>query len=148
MRFTLDTNVLVYAVDRSAGERHERALEITRRARGRDAVLTLQALAELFRNLSRPRFGLSPERATAIVDDWRMALPVVAADEICLGDAMSAVADHRLSFWDSMMWATARRHGCRLMLTEDGQSGRVLGGVTFIDPFVKESSRLLSQALG
>jgi len=33
-RFTLDTNLLVYAVDRGAGVRHEAAVEIIPRAAG------------------------------------------------------------------------------------------------------------------
>jgi hypothetical protein len=33
VRFTLDTNVLVYAVDKDAGDRHRIALDLVRRAR-------------------------------------------------------------------------------------------------------------------
>jgi predicted nucleic acid-binding protein len=52
MRFTLDTNILVYAIDMQAGDRHLVALDLVRRARGRDCIVTLQALAELFRTLT------------------------------------------------------------------------------------------------
>jgi predicted nucleic acid-binding protein len=34
-----------------------------------------------------------------------------------------------------MLWATARRAGCRLIVTEDFQDGRELGGVRFVNPF-------------
>ena len=94
MRFTLDTNVLVYAVDRDTGDRHGIALDITRRAVERGRVLTLQALAELFRTLTGPRVRLPPTDAAEIVQQWRDALPVVAADETCLTDAMEAVIHH------------------------------------------------------
>ena len=60
MRFTLDTNVLVYAVDRNAGERHQVALDIAHRAQGGDCVLTLQSLVELFRTLTGPKLRVSP----------------------------------------------------------------------------------------
>jgi hypothetical protein len=33
---------------------------------------------------------------------------------------MDAVASRGLSFWDAMLWATAKRAGCRLLLSEDG----------------------------
>ena len=33
----------------------------------------------------------------------------IAADDICLVDAMDAVADHGWSFWNAMIWATAKR---------------------------------------
>jgi predicted nucleic acid-binding protein len=69
-------------------------------------------------------------------------------DESCLIDAMDAVAGHGWSFWDAMMWATARRAGCRLLLSEDGDDGRTLGGVTLVNPFASPRSPLLTQALG
>lgn len=148
MRFTLDTNILVYAVDHDAGERHRVARDLVSRARGRDCVLTLQSLAELFRALSGAKHGVPAARAASIVQAWRDAVPVVAADETCLADAMDAVTHHHWSFWDAMIWATAKRHGCRLLLTEDGQAGRTLGGVTLVDPFGAGAERLLAPALG
>jgi len=147
MRFTFDTNILVYAVDRDAGERHRIALDLVRCARGKDCVITLQALAELFRALTGKRKA-SPDQATEVVQMWRDAATVFAADEVCLVDAMSAVADHGLSFWDAMIWATAKRAGCRLLLSEAGQDGRTLGGVTLINPFRSRFSPLLDEALG
>ncbi|MEI9984218.1 MAG: PIN domain-containing protein [Aliidongia sp.] len=147
MRFALDTNVLVYAANRDAGERHRIALDLVRRARGKDCVIMLQALAELFRTLTG-KGKVEPAKAIAVVQAWRDAVPVFAADDTCLLDAMDAVADHGWSFWDAMMWATAKRAGCRLLVSEDGQDGRTLGGVTIVNPFAGTPSPLLSQALG
>ncbi|MFS2012569.1 PIN domain-containing protein [Azospirillum sp. CT11-132] len=148
MRFTLDTNILVYAVDRSAGKRHHQAVSLIHRLPGRDCVLTLQSLAELFRTLTGAKQGIPPGRATEIVQQWRDILPVVAADDACLTDAMDAVTHHGWLFWDAMIWATAKRHGCRLLLSEDGQASRTLGGVTIINPFADGPQPLLDQALG
>ena len=88
----------------------------------------------------------APE-AAAVVRQWRGAFPVIAADEACLIEAMDAVIHHTWSFWDALLWATARRHGCRLLLSEDGQSGRTLGGVTIVDPFGGSEDPLLTAAL-
>src|SRR5260370_1239873 len=93
MRFTLDTNILVYAIDLEAGQRHRIALDLVRRARGRDCVVTLQALAELFRTLTG-RHQIPGATAAEVVQGWRDAMPVVAADELCLVDAMDAVTGH------------------------------------------------------
>ncbi len=46
-----------------------------------------------------------------------------------------------------MLWATARRAGCRLLLSEDFQDGRDLGGVLFLNPFDPANRRLLDLAL-
>jgi predicted nucleic acid-binding protein len=147
MRFTFDTNVLVYAADRDAGERHRIAVDLVRRARGRDCVVTQQSLAELFRVLTR-KGKVEAAKAIELVQALRDAAPVFAADATCLVDAMEAVAAHGWSFWDAMIWATAKRAGCRLLIGEDGQDGRTLGGVTIVNPFTASPSPLLNEALG
>jgi hypothetical protein len=52
---------------------------------------------------------------------------------------MRAVKDHRLSLWDAMLWAAAKRAGCRLLFSEDLQDGRHVEGVLFIDPSAPEN---------
>ena len=140
-RLTLDTNILVYAADRDAGERHQRAREVVRLAAQGDCVLTLQSLAEFFR-VATARRGVAPVEAAAIVNAWRDVFPVHAADAVALVDAMDAVAGHGLAFWDAMIWATARRAGCRFILSEDFQDGRELGGVIAMNPFAGSASRV------
>jgi predicted nucleic acid-binding protein len=146
MRFAFDTNILVYAVDRDAGPRHRMAVDLVKRARGRDCVIPLQVLAELFRLLTG-KCRVDPAIAIGLVQAWRDAAPIVAADEACLIDAMDAVAGQGWAFWDAMIWATAKRAGCRLLISENGQPGRSLGGVTVVNPFLTTPSPLLAQAL-
>ena len=145
-RFSLDTNILVYAVDRDAGDRHDRSREIVGQAAQRDCVLTVQALAEFFHATTRKNV-LEPLRAGAFVRDWLDVFDVASADSPTLVDAMEAVAEHRLSFWDSMLWATARRTGCSAILSEDMQDGRLLGGVEIINPFVAGAEARLAALL-
>jgi predicted nucleic acid-binding protein len=52
-----------------------------------------------------------------------------------------------MSFWDALLWATADRIGVRHLLTEDFQDGRMLGGVTFVNPFNGANARLLAEIL-
>jgi predicted nucleic acid-binding protein len=147
MRFSIDTNILVYGAVKQSDPKHRTALELVERAVRRDCVITLQALGESFRILTA-KFKAPATEATATVLEWRDAFSVVAADEACLVDAMDAVVGHSLSFWDAMMWATVRRAGCRLLLSEDGADGRTLGDVTWINPFASPRAPLLIQALG
>jgi predicted nucleic acid-binding protein len=146
VRFTFDTNILVYALDSDAGERHRVAVDLVRRASGRDCVLTLQALAELFRTLSG-KYRVAPAKAAEIVQGWQDAVPVFAANQACLTDAIDAVIAHSWSFWDAMIWATAKHADCRLLISEDSQHGRTFGGVTIVNPFVTPQSPLLVEAL-
>jgi len=146
VRFTFDTNILVYAEDVDSGHRHALAVDLVARARGRDCVITLQALSELFRILTA-RKNFAARKAADIILRWRSVLPVVAADDACLIDAMDYVCSEGWSFWDAMMLATAKKAGCRLLITEDGRAGRTLGGVTLVNPFVEPASALLTTAL-
>ena len=145
-RFSLDTNILVYAIDRDAGERHERSRELIGRAARRDCVLTVQALGEFFHATTRKNL-LEAARARAFVRDWLDVFPVTAADDTALVDAMEAVEEHRLSFWDAMLWATARRIGCSAILSEDMQDGRRLSGVAIINPFAADAADRLAALL-
>jgi predicted nucleic acid-binding protein len=145
-RFTLDTNLLVYAVDRDAGDRHGRAAELVLRAAEADCVLPLQVLGEFFHATTRK--GLLPAtRAAAFVRDWLDVFDVAAADDAVLVQAMDAVAEHQLSFWDAMLWATARAAGCTALLSEDMQDGRRLGGVEIVNPFAADAGERLSPLL-
>ena len=142
-RFTFDTNILIYAHDADAGRRHEIAAALIERALGQhNCVITLQTLAETFHVLRR-RGVVAVEEAAALVRTYRDAFPVVAADETTFLDAVDAVRDHQWAFWDAMIWATARRAGCEMIVSEDGQDGRRLLGVTVVNPFAERPSPLL-----
>jgi predicted nucleic acid-binding protein len=54
-RISLDANVLFYAVDADAGERHVKAREIVRLAASHDCILTLQTLGEFTEDLQHDR---------------------------------------------------------------------------------------------
>jgi predicted nucleic acid-binding protein len=79
--------------------------------------------------------------------ELRALFRVVAATEEDLEEAGRAAAAHRFQFWDAMLWATARRVGCSVILTEDMPSLPELDGVTFLNPFAPENERMLRLVL-
>jgi predicted nucleic acid-binding protein len=148
VRFTLDTNILIYALAKQDDAKASTARKLVQRARAQDCVITMQALGELFHVLTG-RLRRPVAEAVAAVEEWRAAVPVVTADEACMVDAMDAVVGHSFSsFWDAMLWMTAKRAGCQLLLSEDGDDGRSLRGVTLVNPFASPRAPLLLQALG
>lgn len=136
-RISLDSNVLVYAVDRDAGPRHGRAIELMERALYLDCVLTLQSLCEFFHAVTR-KGKASLEEAWAQVQDWQILFPVASAKPSTLARAVAAVQSRRLTFWDAMLWAAAKEAGVTLLLSEDFQDGQVLDGVRFANPFAAD----------
>ena len=63
-----------------------------------------------FAGCQTKRRRIKPQCSRAL-RDWRDAVPVFAADEMCLTEAIDAVVTHSWSFWDAMIWATAKRAG-------------------------------------
>lgn len=83
-RFTLDTNILVYAADQDAGKKHEIAMQVIDKAMFADCVLTIQALAEFFSAATRKGYA-TPEQATAFVKEWLNIFPVtVTSAMVCV----------------------------------------------------------------
>ncbi|MGC8490634.1 MAG: PIN domain-containing protein [Syntrophobacteraceae bacterium] len=133
-RLSLDTNILVYAMDRDAGKRDDLALQIVDRAVDSDCVLTLQSLCEFYAAVTGK--GKMPQKeAAAQIHDWLELFPVASATPKSFTKALKAVKEHGLSFWDAMIWAVAAEAGVALLLSEDFQHTRVLEGVEFYNPF-------------
>jgi predicted nucleic acid-binding protein len=143
---SFDSNILVYAADNSAGERHVRAADlIARSIRCGNCVQTLQSLAEFFSVVTR-KTGI-PAAAAAFVEGWTAVALVEAGTAADLSDSIRAVRDHHLAFWDAMLWATIRRLGVHILITEDFQDGRMLDGVRFVDPFAIRNAAFIDQLL-
>ena len=90
-RIALDTNVLIYALDEAAGERHRRAAWLVRRAieSGR-AVLSVQNIGEFY--LTSVRRGyLEPaeaaQRAGELMAMFRIVEPTAGAATVALQEA-------------------------------------------------------------
>jgi predicted nucleic acid-binding protein len=142
---SFDTNVLVYAVDLDADDRHERAVALIERAiKSGSCIQPLQTLCEFF-NVATRKIGIDPWAAAAFIEGWQAVIPIEPSSSADLAHAMRAVGEHRLSFWDAMMWATVRRIGTRLLLSEDLQDGRIIEGVRIVNPFAPANAALLEK---
>ena len=146
-RFTLDTNVLIYAVDTDADEKHKSASTLLTLAVEKDCVLTLQALSEFF-NAVRKKNKASTDTAIELSRTWQQLFPIASAGPETLNEAIEVVRDHQLSFWDAMLWMTAKEAGCAYLFSEDMQHGRRLGGVEIINPFAKDAATVLETVFG
>jgi predicted nucleic acid-binding protein len=146
MRLALDTNVLVYAEGVNGPARKKTALDIVDRLSGNDTFLPVQALGELFHVLVR-KANRSPERARAAILSWQDAYPVIETSPLVLLAGMDLASHHGLSIWDSIILAAAADAGCRLLLSEDMQSGFTWNGVTVANPFAPVPHELLAAIL-
>lgn len=145
VKVSLDSNILVHA-SHDGDPKHEFAVAVLERAAQGHCIQSLQSLGECFHVLTRKRL-LPPAAARTAVDKLRALFPIVVADETTLEAAMTAVRDHKLQFWDAMLWATVRSAGCRLLFSEDRNDGEDIGGVKIVNPFRPENRSILDLAL-
>ena len=132
----VDTNVLVYAHDDSAGGKRDKARALVEELwEARDGCLSVQVLQEFFvivtRKIANP---LNAETVKDIVADYsRWYLHVPAAD-----DVLAAIGIHQrtgISFWDAMIVRSAAEISCEVLYSEDLNAGQEYPGVRVENPF-------------
>jgi predicted nucleic acid-binding protein len=133
-RFTLDTNLLVCAIDSAAGIRRQLSREIVQHAVRRDCWLMLQAVSEFYAVVTRKGI-VPPVDAAAQATDWLDLFPCAAASGSAVRTALADAAAGRASYWDALLLASAGEAGCVAILTEDLADGAQLGGVRTHNPF-------------
>ena len=132
----VDTNVLLYAYDRTAGTKYSMARALlTGLWRDRTGVVSGQVLQEFYVNATRklPR-TLKPAIARSIVERYAV-WPVHLVETRDIVAASTLEQGHSLSFWDALIVVSAARAGAHRLVTEDMQDGSVLRGVRIEDPF-------------
>ena len=129
MRPFLDTNVLVYAVSNDCRQR--RAQELL--AAG--GTISVQVLNE-FTNvlLNKLRRGW-PDIEAALGDVCAVLEPATPLTIATHQTARTLARSHGLSFYDALIAAAALEAGCDKLLSEDMQDGRVIPGLTIVNPF-------------
>jgi len=134
-RTFLDTNILVYAEDPIDPVKQQTAQQlIVAHRRHRTGVVSIQVLQECFTSLTgklKLDAGLA-RRKVELHAGFQVFQPVVE-------DVLAAVDLHRLhrfSYWDALIFRAAKQSGCRILLSEDMQHGRILDGVRIVNPFL------------
>ena len=135
-RVFVDTNILVYAHDRSAGEKHQRAQEIVLGLwESADGCLSLQILQEFYVTVTRKVAApMNAESAVEIVRELS-AWTVHEPDTDDLLAAIDIQRRYQISFWDAMIVRSANALGCDVLWSEDLNAGQVYGRVELKNPF-------------
>lgn len=137
-RVFVDTNIMVYAYDVSAGAKHETAVSVMRELwdAGRGSI-SMQVLQEFFVNvtgkIARP---LAAAKAREIVRDFLKWNPVVINGEIMV-EAIDIHARHQYPFWDSLIIAAALESGAGTLLTEDLSDKVKIRNMIIQNPFTQ-----------
>ena len=131
----VDTNILIYAFDRSAGAKHRIAVDLVKRLwtehRG---WISLQVMQEFYVSVTR-KLKLPADEAASQVRRlrlWRVHRPTVE-------DILAAIELHQrhsVSFWDGLILRSAQASQCSVLYSEDLSHGQRWGNLEVRNPFV------------
>jgi len=129
-----DTNVLIYACDKSDVRRQQIALDLVTGTA--DAVLPWQVACELIaasRKLAGE--GFTPSAAWARLSEFLGVFRLVLPTPGVLDRAQDLHVTRDVSFWDAMVLAACMESGVDVLYSEDVPGPESLGTLRVINPF-------------
>ncbi len=135
--YLVDTNILVYAYDRSEYEKQKRARALLDWLESRACgMLSTQILGEFFRIVTRKLVEpLTPRQAYVELDRHLRTWGTFDITRAVVLEAGRGCVAYQMPYWDAQIWATAKLNQVPQILSEDFQHGRVVEGVEFKNPF-------------
>ena len=132
----VDTNVLVYAFDKSSSPKKLVAQRLMNELMADDLLrLSTQVLQELFVTLTRKvHQPCSSEEALTVLEDLA-AWPLMVVDYSAIRAAVGLADQAKVSFWDALIVVAAARTGAAVLYTEDLNGGQEILGVRIVNPF-------------
>jgi predicted nucleic acid-binding protein len=136
-KYFVDTSILMYAQDRSAGLKHERARQLIERLWvSGQGVLSTQVLQELCihlrRKIARP---LPVEEVRRLIQDYLSWEVVVNSPESVI-QALEIEVRYKTSFWDALVLQAAETSGAAVLYSEDLAAGKKYGPIQVVNPLI------------
>jgi predicted nucleic acid-binding protein len=139
-RYFVDTNILMYAHDTAAGEKHLRAKALVEKLwEARSGVVSTQILQELVVNLrKKAKKPLGSKAARDLVSDY-LAWHVVVNGGDSILEALDLEARYQVSFWDALVIQAAQAAGAEILYSEDLSDGQRYGTVRVMNPLTNRA---------
>ena len=133
----VDTNILVYAHDLDAGNKHDQAAEIVSQVwESRNGVLSTQVLQEFYvtltRKVSSTLSKLEARKLLQKYSHWHLVLN----DPSIILQASEIEESNNISFWDALIVSAAYSQNVPTILTEDLNHGQIIEGIFIENPFI------------
>ena len=129
----IDSNIVVYANDRNAGDKQAKAIEtVTRCMKAQNGILSIQVLQE-YANIALKKLQQEPPvvlRQLKLLEGFKIVTP----SSKMVRRTVEIRNSYRVSFWDASIVAAAEAADCDLILSEDLSTGQDYAGVEVINP--------------
>lgn len=139
-RIFVDTNIIVYAYDRSEHEKQTRALAVLNYlTEARAGIISAQVMSEFFSAVTRKiKLPLRPDDAYQRLENYQQSWKIVPVTPEIVLEAVRGVREHQFSLWDGQIWAAARLNQITVVFSEDFSVGSVIEGVRFVNPLIDD----------
>jgi len=134
-RFSLDSNILIYAEGAVDVRRRDIAVATIFGIGPERIVLPMQTMGETLRWLIR-KGGLSRADASQRVLWWMDMCRPAAVTLEAFRSAVKLSTEHEVQIWDAVILAVSAEAEVEFLLSEDMQHGFRWSGVTVINPFI------------
>ncbi|MFO7708498.1 MAG: PIN domain-containing protein [Desulfobacterales bacterium] len=129
----LDTNILVYSLDRADTEKQDKCRRLIKSLTGENSgVISTQVMQEFFVAAT-----VKLEADPLLIKDILRSLErfeTVVVSPMLIKEAIDCAIINRLSFWDALIVAAAESAYCETLWTEDLNHGQVIRGVRIENP--------------
>lgn len=137
-RVFVDTNILIYAIDADAGEKHVRAQGVIEEIwLSKSGVISTQILSELTVNL-RKKLHMKWGDIRQIVEPYQ-SWTVIGIEQKDPLLATKIAEEHGTSYWDALVLRASIKSKCAFLLTEDLNPGQEIEGIKVINPLKDQS---------
>jgi predicted nucleic acid-binding protein len=133
-RFTLDNNILIYAVDIREGRKRGFAAQIIEAAASLDCPLALQVVGEFYA-AATTKLKLDPKDAAARAAQLIAGFDTFSYSVHAVRAALEEAPRGRFSYWDGVLLAAAAEAGCTTIFSEDMADGARFGSIAVANPF-------------
>ena len=142
MRFSMDSNILIYAEGTDDLVKRDRALLTIGRIGTGNIVLPMQTAGETLRWLMR-KGRLDRRAAVERTTMWMEQCEPLGVSTASFRKALELVIRNGFQIWDAVILSASSEAGAAVLLSEDMQHGFNWGGVTVVNPFVLSEPELL-----
>ena len=131
----IDTNILVYSLDKHDPQKQGRARKILKKAADDySGVISTQVLQEFYVTATA-KLGVDPLLAKDMIHAFNNYETIIITPEI-IKDGIDCSILHRISFWDALIVSAAEKALCEKIWTDDLNDGQIIKGVKVENPFV------------
>lgn len=131
----LDTNILIYAMDRHDEKKKENCRRLLNMAANEfSGVISTQVMQEFYVTATK-KLGADPLIVKDILHSFERFEIVLNTPEL-IKEAIDCSIINQLSFWDALIVVSAESARCEKLWTEDLNDGQLIRGVRIENPLL------------